>query len=101
MQAGFKIHWEDGSKSPGKRVLTQSPVSTARIIGALNKDIVVRVARHTDPAGGRNQMAMIFDEPEQLKPQAFPDGQFRTGQHIRIFFENGRGNVETRWLGDR
>ena len=36
-------------------------VGTTRI-GALNKDIVVRVARHTDPAGGRNQMAVIFDE---------------------------------------
>jgi hypothetical protein len=36
-------------------------IGTSRI-GALNKDIIVRVARHLDAAGGGNQMAVILDE---------------------------------------
>jgi hypothetical protein len=38
-------------------------------------------------------VAMVLDELKQLQPKPFPDGQFRTGQYIRIFFEYGRGNV--------
>jgi len=64
-----------------------------RHVGALDKDVVVGIARHLDSARRGNQVAMVLDELKQLQPKPFPDGQFRTGQYIRIFFEYGRGNV--------
>src|SRR5579863_5036054 len=67
-------------------------VGTSRI-SALDKDVVVRIARHLDASRWANQMAVIFDELKQLQPQSSPNRQLGPGQHFRIFFEDGRGNV--------
>ena len=46
-------------------------------------------------------MGVVFDELKQLQPQSSPNRQLRPGQHFRVFFEDGRGDVETPRLCDR
>jgi hypothetical protein len=45
-------------------------------IGALKKDVVVRIACHLDMARGSDEMAVVLEELKRLKPQPFPKRQF-------------------------
>jgi hypothetical protein len=47
-------------------LIAGNQVVRARSIGAFDKHIVVRVAADFKAAGGRHNMAMIFDELKQL-----------------------------------
>ena len=46
-------------------------------------------------------MAMVLDELKQLQPQPFPNREFWTGQHFRVFGKNGRGKVQAARLCNR
>ena len=79
----------------GRKVLTitgDQKVGASRV-GTLDEDVVIRIARHLDLARRNDQMAVVLEELKELQPQPSPNGQFRTGQHIRVFFENRCGNV--------
>jgi hypothetical protein len=72
-----KLAWRDDlvvlperRKVPG--IAGDKEIGASRI-DALNKDVVVRVARHLDPVRGANEMAVILDELKQLNPQPFPN----------------------------
>jgi hypothetical protein len=74
----------------GRKVFTiagDQKVGTSRI-GALDKDVVVRIACHLDTARGSDKMAMVLDELKQLKPQSSPNRQFGPGKDFRILFQN-------------
>ena len=50
----------------GRKVLTiagDQKVGPSRV-GTFDKDVVVRIARHLDPARGSDQMAVVLDELE-------------------------------------
>ena len=54
----------------GRKVLTiagDQKVGASRV-GALNKDVVVRIACHLDMARGSDEMAVVLEELKQLKP---------------------------------
>jgi hypothetical protein len=59
-----------------------------------DKDVVVGVARHLKPARRDNQMAMVPDQLQQLQTQPFANRQFGTRQHIPVFLEDRRGNIQ-------
>ena len=59
-------------------------------VGTLDKDVVVRVACYLDMARGSYEMSVVLDELKQLKPQPSSNGQFGSGQHLCIFFEDGQ-----------
>ncbi len=63
-------------------------------IGALDKDVVVRIARHFEAAGWRNQVAVVLNQLKQLETQPPANGQFGTGQYIPVFFKDWRGDVQ-------
>ena len=75
-----------------RKVLTitsDQKVCTSRV-GALDKDVVVRIACHLEMGRGSDEMAVVLEELKQLKPQPFTHRQFGPGQHLSIFFEHRR-----------
>ena len=52
----------------GRKVLTIAGDQKvgAGCVGALDKDVVIRIARHLDLARGSDQMAVVLDELKQL-----------------------------------
>jgi hypothetical protein len=81
-------------------LISGNQVDRARGVGAFEKDIVVRVSADFKAAGGRDNMAMIFDEPKQLLANPFANSQLWTREHIRILFQNGMRHVEKGRLGN-
>src|SRR5208337_670822 len=51
-------------------ITSDQKVGTSRI-GALDKDVVVWIARHLDWTRRGNHMAVVLDELKQLQPQPF------------------------------
>ncbi len=70
-------------------------------IGTLDKDVVIRIARHFEAAGRRNHVAVVFNQLKQLETQPPTNGQFGTGQYIRYSSKIGRGDVQASALCNR
>ncbi len=70
-------------------------------IGTLDKDVVIRIARHFEAAGRRNHVAVVFNQLKQLETQPPTNGQFGTGQYIPVFLKDWRGDVQASRLCNR
>src|ERR1017187_10027251 len=69
-------------------------------IGALEKPIVIRVARDFKASRRGDNITVVPDELQQLLANPFANTQFLTREHIRVFLQDGVRHVEARRLGN-
>lgn len=110
--ADFSLHPEDNSLRNVERAdflpeLRKMPlvaghqVVSARGVGAFQKFVVVRVARHLERSRGPDAAGMALDELQDLLAEAFADLQLRACEHFPIFVHNRFADVEPGRFGDR
>jgi len=69
-------------------------------VGAFQKNVVVRIARHEWQAGRSDAVCAVLDDLPKLPAETFANVEFRPRQNITIFREYGIRDVQTRGLGE-
>jgi hypothetical protein len=57
-------------------------------VGALEKDVVIGVARYLKPVSGSDKAALVLYELKKPLPDALKNLKFRSRQHFAVFGKN-------------
>ena len=74
-------------------LIARDQIVRAGSIGTFKEHIVVGVACDIQAAGGNDDVAVVFDELQQLLPEALANSQFRAAKNLVVFLQDGSGYI--------